>query len=301
MTFRKCKELSGHTAGIYSLAFDQTFLYSGSADKFVARWDLERGVQDKFSIRFESPVYSVCLIQDLNHLVVGLANGDLHIFDLSERKEIKFFQQHKTAIFALAFNPDLGHLYAADADGNLSVWDAGKNELLLLLPLDCGKIRRIAVAPSGKYIALACQDGSFRVFDTLAYNELSTVNAHQHGTTALLFDPNNETVLYTGGKDAWLRSWDWQYAKLLKEVPAHNYVIYDIISQNNGQTLVTASRDKTIKVWNKEQLSFLQRIDQKAGGHRHSVNTLICLSGDSFVSASDDKRMILFEKIDQND
>jgi WD40 repeat protein len=297
MIFRKRKEISGHSAGIYSLAFDQTYLYSASADKFVARWDLERGVQDKFAIRFESPVYTLCLFSNDEKLALGLANGDLHFFDLSNRTEIKFYQQHRSAIFTLAANSVTNQLYAGDADGNFSVWDQSTNELLLFLPLNCGKIRRIAVDVSGKYIGLACQDGTFRIFDTGTFNEVSTVNAHKEGTTAVLFDPNDVSVIYSGGKDAWLRKWSWRTGELLKEVPAHNYVIYDIIALNEGNTLVTASRDKTLKVWNKEHLSFLQRLDQKAGAHRHSVNCLFKLSEEMFVSASDDKRMILFEKL----
>lgn len=297
MTFRKIKELAGHSAGVYSLAFDQTYIYSGSADKFVARWDLERGLQDKFAIRFESPVYSICLIANNQKLVVGLANGDLHIFDLLERKEVKFYQQHKTALFAISNNSVKGHFYTADADGNLSVWSDATLDLLIHLPLECGKIRRITVASSGRYMGLACQDGNFRVFDTETYNEIATVNAHKGGATCLLFDPLDETILFTAGKDAWLRSWKWENGLMLKEIPAHNYVIYDIISLDWGATLVTASRDKTVKVWNKEHLSFLQRLDQKAGGHRHSVNCLIKMSEGSFVSASDDKRILLFEKI----
>jgi hypothetical protein len=53
MNFRKLKEISGHAAGIYSLDFDGNFIYSASADKFVARWKLNVGIQDKFSIQFE--------------------------------------------------------------------------------------------------------------------------------------------------------------------------------------------------------------------------------------------------------
>jgi WD40 repeat protein len=298
MTFRKRKELSGHSSAIYSLAFDQTFIYTASADKFVARWNAETGIQDKFAIRFESPVYSLCLLDNDKKLAVGLANGDLHVFDLDSKQELKFFKQHPSALFALIENPVQGQLYAGDADGNLSVWSVDTNELLLILPLMCGKIRRIAISPSGDFIALACQDGTYRVFDTQTFNEIETVQAHKGGTTALLFDPNDESILYTGGKDAWLRSWKWKNGSIVNEVPAHNYVIYDIICLNSRKTLITASRDKTVKVWNKERLSFLQRLDQKGGGHRHSVNCLIVYTDNSFVTASDDKRIILFEKLD---
>ena len=124
MIFRKRKELTGHSAGVYSLAYDGTFLYSGSADRFVTRWDLETGIQDKFAIRFENPVYSICLVSECKFLAVGLSNGDLHIFYLESKTEIKFFTQHKKAIFSITENGLKQQIYVTDADGNLSIWNS---------------------------------------------------------------------------------------------------------------------------------------------------------------------------------
>lgn len=294
MNFRKLKELTGHSAGIYSLAYDGNFLYSGSADHFVTRWNLETGIQDKFSIQFENPVYSICLFNENKFLAVGLPTGDLHIFDLEQKKEIKFFTQHKKALFALTENVRKKQLYVADAEGNLSVWDAISLELLIYLPLDCGKIRRIAVSNQGDYFILTGQDGFIRVFDSEFFNEMATFHAHKDGVTAVMFHPKNVDWILSGGKDALLKCWNWKEGKLLVEIPGHNYVIYDIVSINNGEQFITASRDKTIKVWNTDQLSFLQRLDSKVGGHRHSVNCLVRLDESKFVSGSDDKRVIVW-------
>ena len=74
------------------------------------------------------------------------------------------------------------------------------------------------------------------------------------------------------------------------EIPAHNYMIYDL--QFIGEYLLSASRDKTIKCWNANDLSILQRLDFKSKGHKHSVNALVILSTDSFVSCSDDRQVI---------
>ena len=134
MIFKKLKELTGHSAGIYSLAFDGDFLYSGSADGFVTRWDITLGIQDKFAIRFDNPVYSICLINDNQQLVAGLSNGDMHVFDLESRLEIKYFTQHTKAIFALSENPFKKQFYSADADGNLAIWNAETLDLLIYLP-----------------------------------------------------------------------------------------------------------------------------------------------------------------------
>ena len=88
--FAKTKESIGHSGQIFSIDFYGDFIYSSSADKYVTRWDIETGKQDKFAIRFEKSPYSLALISNNEKLAVGLENGDLHIFDLHVKKEIKF-------------------------------------------------------------------------------------------------------------------------------------------------------------------------------------------------------------------
>ncbi|MEY3426467.1 MAG: hypothetical protein RL265_947 [Bacteroidota bacterium] len=295
MIFEKRKEFTGHAAGIYSLAYDGEFLYSGSADRFVTRWNLISGIQDKFSVRFEFPVYAIALLNENKFLAVGLSTGDLHIFNLEQKQEIKFFTQHKKAIFTITENKLKKHFYCADADGNFSIWNSQTFDLLLYLPMDCGKIRRINVSKDGSSFSLAGQDGFIRVFETEFFNEIATFQAHKEGATAVLFHPKNTDWLLSGGKDALLKCWNWKTGNLLSEIPAHNFVIYDIFSLNDGNQLVTGSRDKTLKVWNTDTLSFSQRLDLKEGGHRNSVNCMLKLTENAFVSGSDDKRIIFWE------
>ncbi len=296
MRFRKQKQISGHSAGIYSLAYDGEYIYSASADKYVARWNVKDGTQDKFAIRFETAVYTICLINDAQHLVVGLADGGIHIFDLANRQELKFYTQHKKAVFEIKENPVKHHFYVTDADGNLSIWNAVDFSLLLYLPLDSGKIRRIAVQDNGELIALACQDETVRIIETEFFNEIELLRAHEGGTTAVMFHPIHSELLLSGGKDALLKCWNWKEKKLISAIPAHNFAIYDLIAINNGENFISISRDKTIKIWNSETLSFLQRLDTKSGGHSHSINSIICLTEDSFATASDDRRIIFWEE-----
>ena len=295
MSFIKQKEITGHAGAIYTCACKDGFIYSGSGDNYVARWNVETGEQDKFAIKFEESVYSLVFI-DENRLAVGLANGHVHVFDLNSNKEIKFFTQHTKAIFAFSFNEKKKQLYIADADGNLSIWDTNTLELLIYLPLDCGKVRDITINEEGNNFALACQDGAIRIFESNFFNEILTIDAHKDGATSLLYHPNNEGTLISGGKDAMLRMWDTNTSNCLKEIPAHNFAIYSILALNEGKTIVTASRDKTVKVWS-EDLEFQERLDLKVGGHKHSVNKVRPLDSKRFVSVSDDKKIIVWEEV----
>jgi len=294
MSFIKQKEITGHAGAVYACTSSGKFVYSGGADKYAARWLIDQGTQDKFAIKFDHAIYSIELIEN-NLFAAGLSDGALHFFDLSSRKEINYFTQHTKAIFSIKYNPHRKHVYVGDADGNLSIWNSETPELIIYMPLGCGKIRSCSVSDKGEHFALACQDGTIRVFETEHFNELKTFNAHKNGATSVLFHPTESSWLVSGGKDALLKLWNWDTEQELNSVVAHTFSVYDIISVKNGGLLVTSSRDKNIKVWNSEDLGFIKRLDAKTGGHQHSVNALSKIDETTFVSCSDDKRIIFWE------
>ena len=288
--FRKEREISGHSGAIYSCTFDGTYIYSGSADKFVARWIPDEGVQDKFAIKFEHSIYAVAF--SASNLLVGRSDGGFHVFNVETRTEEKYFTQHTKAIFSISVNQPMQHVYVADADGNVSIWNSETWELLLYLPLDCGKIREIAVSKDGSRIAVCAQDGKVRIFDTDTFNEIFTIEkGHKDGVTAACFDGASNDILITGGKDAMLRLWDLPSSACLKEVPAHNFAIYKVLQI--GDCLISASRDKTVKVFSND-LQFIKRLDHKEGGHKHSVNDAIQLDEKRFVTCGDDLKMVIW-------
>lgn len=289
--FRKEREISGHAGAIYSCAFDGNYIYSGSADKFVARWIPEEGIQDKFAIKFEHSIYAI--EHSGNYLLVGRSDGGFHVFNTETRTEEKYFTQHTKAIFSISVNESKDHCYVADADGNLSIWGSRDWELLLYLPLNCGKIRDIAITEDGARMAVCGQDGFLRIFNTDNFNEIFTIEAHKDGATAACFDGSNNDLLLSGGKDAMLRLWDLPSAACIKEVPAHNFAIYRILQVGNA--FITASRDKTVKVFS-NSLKFIKRLDNREGGHKHSVNDAVPLDDNRFVTCGDDSKMVIWTK-----
>jgi WD40 repeat protein len=291
MQISRVAEIVGHSAAVYSLDFDGTYIYTASADKYVTRWNPYTTKQDGLTIKFDFPVYSLSLLKNKNHLIAGLNTGDIHIFDIKKRKEIKFYKQHLSAVFCICVNHSRGQWYSADADGNIGVWSIEDHSLLALFPFNCGKIRRLTLNTDGSQLAVACQDGTIRLIETLNFNELKSIHAHKDGASSVVFDPFNVKRLWSGGKDGMMRIWDLNSNTLIKEFPAHNYVIYDLIASSSGEFIFSASRDKTIKVWDVVQQAFIARIDLKSSGHRHSVNALCLLNEDLFASASDDKRI----------
>lgn len=292
-------EISGHAGAVYTVDGHDQFVYTGSGDQFVAKWNLENGLQEKFSIRAEKSIYKIALIDEKQKLVIGTSAGALHVIDLEKRTEIKHFVQHKQAVFAIAENTIKKQLYTGDAAGNLAVWDTENWELILFLPLECGKIRSILVRENGEQFFLACQDGEIKVFDSAGFNETASFFAHENGTNTLAFVPGKASTLLSAGKDGFIRAWDLSSGSKIIEIPAHNFGIYQLIFFNNGKNFVSVSRDKSIKLWDSATFKVIQKFERKHGGHSHAVNAGYKKSELEFVTVGDDKRIIYWELSDK--
>lgn len=282
----------GHNGPIYAIDFDEEFVYSASADRFVTRWNKISGKQDSFAIRSEAVPFSIQLFSSGKMLAIGLASGQLHIVDLAQKREIHHFTQHQAGIFSMFITNDQRLLCIGDADGFLSVWETSSMKLLIILPLSCGKIRAIRQLNSTQ-ILIAGGSGEVLVLETEFFNELNRFYAHEAGATVLCLD-RTRNELITGGKDGYLRWWDAETLSLKKALPAHKGTIYglEFIDENH---FASVSLDKSVKIWNAVERKVIHKITDKSMGHRRSVNT-ICSNGiGQFAYAGDDKLIHFFD------
>lgn len=280
--------ISGHNGAIYDVVFDEGFLYTTSADKFVAQWDIHTGKQTNFAVKLDHTAYNVAYSPDSKLLAIGTNNGGIHVVDMQQRKEVRLLTQHKAAVFSLTYCPIKQYFYSGDQDGMFCVWNAKTFDLLITLPYNCGKIREIAISEKGENIAICGQDGYIRILETAFFNLVQEFKAHKDSTNCALFDGD---FIYTGGKDAHINKWNWKEKELILSIPSHNYAVYDIEFIDNKQKIVSASFDKSIKLWNVNDISIIKRIEFKDKGHRHTVNRIAKISEQSFATVGDDRKI----------
>lgn len=297
MLFKRDKVIVGHTAAVYGMNHGSKpfTVLSAAGDRYVAEWNLTTGEQEPLAVKFEQSVFSVCYLEGEDLVVAGSGNGGLHVIDLKEKKELHHFTVHTKGIYDFYFDRKGKQLMALGGDGVLTVWSVPSFDLLRKIPLSSEKLRQIAVSKDHGLMAITCGDGTVRLLEPDFFSEIRSIIAHKQGATSVAWHPF-KPVLFTGGRDAMLNAWNAreQYNNLLS-LPAHNYAIYSIVFDESENYMATASRDKTIKIWDSHSIDLLQRIDVKQGGHTHSINKLLW-SGSDLVSCGDDRKIIVWKK-----
>ncbi|MBX7183225.1 MAG: hypothetical protein K1X82_14030, partial [Bacteroidia bacterium] len=253
------------------------------------------GLPSSFSIKLQTIPYSILHLQERKLLLIGNGQGEVHWIDLVSRKEIKCMKIFNSAIFKLI--SDGTYFYASSGEGELGIGHVDDAELHTIIKVCNSKIRHLCVHSPKNELLLSCGDGFTRIVELASGNFKQEFASHGLSTNCSIVLPNQSIV--TGGRDAYLNLWEPTTSNLYKNtnsVPAHNYAIYDIALSPNQNLLASASRDKTIKLWNLE-LEILIRLDKaKFNGHAYSVNTLLWdANSNLLLSGSDDRSILVWD------
>lgn len=296
MKASKIGELKAHSAALYAIAPGRTdgTIFSGGSDRVVAEWDLKTQETNPFAIRTESTIYS---LENLGkQLAIGSMTGNIHIINVAQKSEIKNLKLHQKGVFYMKQHPTQPWLYACGGDGKLSVWNTETWDLLWEIKFSASKLRRIAFDQAGNLGAIACGDGSVKIIETNQQRVLYDLDAHSESSNSVVFLPNGNLI--SGGKDALLKVWDRSNGfSLMKTIPAHNFAIYDLVLSPDNQVLVSVSRDKTIKLWDANNIETPIRLDRaKNRAHLNSVNAALWLEKENMLATcSDDRTVMLWE------
>jgi WD40 repeat protein len=281
--------LSGHAGPVYAASWDGKFIYSSSGDKYVTRWDLSSGTQDSsFTVKLEHAAYA--LATGMQFCFIGCTDGTLLAIDTESKQIIWEHNFFANAWFSLFVHSDRNWLIAGDAEGNLLVLDLHSGKRILHLPLAAGKIRAITISENRCFVST--QLIGVLVFSCENWNEIASWEPNELGGNALWVDTRKKEII-TAGRDAHIAISNSNF-EVIRRIPAHYQTIYGLV--RTGNQFVTASLDKTIKVWSEDFSKVEQRIEFKHGGHNRSVNGIVPVDDSTFVSYGDDKKIIIWRK-----
>lgn len=288
----------GHTGAVHALVEAHGSLLSGGADGRVLGWDPRTPETVKLIAQVPSPVYSLLHVPTQQLLLIGTSTGELFVLDLLHRQVVHRYTAHTSGLFAFALLPG-ERVATAGGDGTLSIWELTNTtdrrcSLLRAIPLCDAKVRGLAVAPEGTELAVACGDGAVRILETTLFNEVATCTGHAGGSNSVYYH-HNKPVLVSGGKDGHLRTWNRTdgYVELLA-LPAHRSTIYAISFNPGGRRMASASRDKTVKLWEAHSMEPVAKGANGLHGHNHSVNAA-CWFDAGLFTAGDDRKVLRWE------
>jgi WD40 repeat protein/serine/threonine protein kinase len=226
---------------------DGSLLASGSDDGTVVVWDVASRRPIATLPTGGAPVRALVFSPD-GQTIAAAAKNEVHLWRWAEKGQAKSLREHEEDIQAIAFSPDGKWLISVDG-WRLLVWDWRTGEVIHRhLDDNPGILTSVAFTPDGRRIAVGNQRGRIHWFDTQPWQWQSSVSLHTSNICSLQFSADGQTLL-SASKDMTVRLTKLENMTQPVTVYQHDRRTHCARFLPRDGRVVSASRDKTIRVW----------------------------------------------------
>jgi U3 small nucleolar RNA-associated protein 12 len=221
--------IQAHDGAIWTLAVnpDGRSVVTGSADKSAKFW--------RFDIVEENIPGTRRTTQRLK---------------LNQTRELKVADD----VLSLCFSPDGKLLALSTLDNTVKVYFNDSLKLFLTLYGHKLPVLNISISADSKLIATCSADKNVRVWGLDFGDCHKAFFAHQDSVMQVAFIPHpveqeEKHTLFSASKDGVLKSWDGDKFEQIQKFDGHHGEIWAMTLSRTGESVITASHDKSIRVW----------------------------------------------------
>ncbi|KAL9184680.1 hypothetical protein ACHAXT_012650 [Thalassiosira profunda] len=189
---------------------------------------------------------------------------------------------HTEAILHVSYSPDGKHLASGGGDATVRFWDVHTSTPRHVCKGHKDHVLSTAWSPDGVRFASGDKRGNLMLWDPVKGVAVGSIKAHTKWITGLAWEPMHSAPggkcerLVTSSKDALAKVWNVRTKRCEATLAGHMDSIESVKWGGEG-LIYSASRDRTIKVWNASEGEGKGRVGllvRTLVGHGHRVNTL---------------------------
>jgi WD40 repeat protein len=246
---RDCRRLTGHTDGVWSVAFspDGRQAVSGGKDRSLRWWDLTQGQEVRRVAELAQEVRSVAFAPDGRH-VFAASGATVRLWELATGREVTRFTGHTDTIKSIALAPDGSRLVSGGDDKTLRVWDVPSGREIRRCTGHKGDVTSVVFARDGRQVLSGSADRTMRLWDGQTGREVRRFGGPQGQVLSVALSPDGRSVL-SGNFDTTLRLWDAATGQELRRFQGHKQMVAAVAFAPDSQRALSGSYDHSLRLW----------------------------------------------------
>ncbi|BGP02615.1 putative WD repeat protein [Rhodotorula toruloides ATCC 204091] len=177
--------------------------------------------------------------------------GQLLVWEWQSESYVLKQQGHYFDMNTLSFSADGQQVATGGDDGKVKIWNATSGFCFVTFEDHSSAVTAVEFAKQGQVVFSASLDGTVRAFDLIRYRNFRTFTTPSPVQfNSLAVDPSGEIVCAGGAGDGFeIYMWSTQTGKLIDILAGHEGPVSALAFSPLGDRLVSASWDKSIRVW----------------------------------------------------
>jgi WD40 repeat protein len=296
---------------------NNTHVITAGDDKNVKAWNANTGADERTFAGAEGPVDAVAIAKNGALVAAGGADKVIRLYTFNDAKQIGTIAA-PAVVRGLAFHPTQPIVVAACDNGSVNAWNVAFQPGQPI-PAEFGKpIQSFAHAGPPVAAAFADQGALFTASADKSIKQWRIAAdapvrnfAHPALVDCVAFDPAGK-LLATGCHDGLLRIFDIEKNAPIKSINAHLQTqpeargnpIYVVAWTADGKQVLTASYDKSLKLWDAASGNLVREFKPFADkafpqGHRDQIFTAVFApDGQTIATGSSDKSIKIWKVTD---
>lgn len=301
--------LNGHIDNVLTCKFspDGKYIVSGGYDA-MRFWDSKSFVAKKNMAGRGRDICDLQFSECSNMILSASLSGVLQLWDINTGEVINEYEGHFEGVLTCAISSDNELLLSGSYDKTLVSWKRTTKKIFYSNRNSDQYLMDCDISSDASRIAYLQEPGFLTLWDGKTGDEREEHFFHMNkGVTTCSFSPDNKKIL-TPNRDCSLALWDIDTGSITASIEGHdlwlldrNYHITGYKELNrvsacsfsgSGEKLVTASDDKTLKVWNSRSGDMLATLR----GHKNIVNSCAFSSDETkVISGSFDRTIKIWD------
>ncbi len=209
-------------------------------------------------------------------LLSGGSYNDAHLrmWWVNTGTQIESIRAQRTAVTALAFSPDGQTLATIGDDSGVNLWEWEKKKYTRHFLNHTHNLLSMAISQDSQVMITGGLPG-IRVWNLRTQRPIYTLVRFDHFAYTMEINPADGYTLATGNEKGDITFWNLRTGGRNSVSKAHRDRISDLTFTKDGQTLITSSDDRQIKVWDLDNSSKRLRLRYTLTGHTAKVRDIV--------------------------